>query len=257
VARTLLDGGAGITLDQTGNTVSGNVTLTSLNTAGDTLQGGAITFFNSTGFNIASASIVEPGIGTTGPATLQAGGPITETGSIVADLVVRTMNDSGAAITLDNPANAITGTVTLTALNAAGNALAAGNITLFNSLPITIADASGSTGNPRETGIGTTATATLQAGGTIAEASGAAVAAGNLVVRTQLTNGADIKLDQSGNAVTGTVTLTALSTNGDALDAGSITFTNSARLRSPGWPMAGRAGSRPGSARPTVPLAYR
>ena len=44
VARTLLDGGAAITMTNPGNDVPGNVTLSALNTAGTAPAPGAISF---------------------------------------------------------------------------------------------------------------------------------------------------------------------------------------------------------------------
>ena len=94
---------------------------------------GAITFVDSTGFTINSApgggfAGLELGITTTGTATLQAAGTIDQNGEVgfinAQNLVVRTLSDSGANIFLDTAANTVPGNVTLTALNAAGTALA-------------------------------------------------------------------------------------------------------------------------------------
>src|SRR4029077_596975 len=161
VVRTQLDGGAPITLTNTGDAVPGNVTLSALNTAGTAPAPGAISFVDSTGFTVAALPAnglngQEIGVNTTGPIVLTAGtgglsingaiattlpfvpspgaigielvsaGPITETpsGSVAAQaLVVRTQNDAGAGISLTSSANAASNRVVLTTLNSAGSAL--------------------------------------------------------------------------------------------------------------------------------------
>src|SRR6185437_10775523 len=100
IASTTLDAGAPITLNNPSNAITGDVTLSALNTAGATRATGTlgtITFFDGTGFNIASqlapqlGVVTSDGAGTT--ATLQAAGAITESdGAIVAPvLVARTL----------------------------------------------------------------------------------------------------------------------------------------------------------------------
>ena len=156
------------------------------------------------------------GITTTGTATLQAAGTIDQNGAIgiinAQNLVVRTLNDSGANIFLDTAANTVPGNVTLTTLNAAGTALAPGSIAFFNATGFTIASIGG-----LETGVATTADATLTSAGSITEAAGAAITADFLSVISL--GGAT--LDGPNNVVTL-----------DALNAGSglFSFTNNGPL---------------------------
>ncbi len=76
IAFTKLDAGAPITLNSATNAVPSNVTLASLNAAGTALASGAIGFTDASGLTIASFG-VEPGIATTGAATILAGGNLT------------------------------------------------------------------------------------------------------------------------------------------------------------------------------------
>ena len=117
------------------------------------------------------------GFGTPYAVELHATGAITETstGSISAgSLLARTQNDAGAPIILDNPANAIPGSVTLSTLDTAppfstpvSTAPAPGAITFVDSTGFTINSAPGGGFAGLELGITTTGTATLQAAGTI------------------------------------------------------------------------------------------
>ena len=136
---------------------AGAVTLKSAGTISQT--GGTITAATLTGSSSGTASFVQPGNNVTsldafstgngdfaltdgqalnltgalnagtGRVTLQVGGALQQTGAIVAqNLVARTQLDQGADITLTNPGNAVQGNVTLSALNTAGTAPAAGAI---------------------------------------------------------------------------------------------------------------------------------
>ena len=228
LARTQNDAGAPIILDNPANAIPGSVTLSTLDTAppfstpvSTAPAPGAITFVDSTGFTINSApgggfAGLELGITTTGTATLQAAGTIDQNGAIgiinAQNLVVRTLNDSGANIFLDTAANTVPGAVTLTTLNAAGTALAPGSIAFFNATGFTIASIGG-----LETGVATTADATITSAGSITEAAGAAITADFLSV----TSLGGATLDGPNNVVTL-----------DALNAGSglFSFTNNGPL---------------------------
>jgi filamentous hemagglutinin family protein len=76
LATTGIDGGGAITLDQPGNAVAGNVTLTSLNTAGSALQAGPITFADTSSFTIAAQN-AQQGIATLGAVTATTSGDLT------------------------------------------------------------------------------------------------------------------------------------------------------------------------------------
>ena len=193
VARTQLDAGAAITLNSTANAVSGNVTLSALNSAGTAAAAGpagAITFLDTTGFTIAKADATSVGVvtSTTGTAILGAVGTIGEqTGAAIKalDLGVATASaGTGAAITLNQSGNTVAGEVNLSTLNATltGPASGAtGNILFVDSTGFTIVAAPH--GQPAAaTGIvtSTTGAANLQASGTITEQSGAAITAGAL-----------------------------------------------------------------------------
>jgi filamentous hemagglutinin family protein len=80
---TQKDAGARISLNNPGNRVTGDVSLTAANAAGTLLAPGDISFSNSTGFVIASVGGggqggLELGVGTASNALLTAAGPITE-----------------------------------------------------------------------------------------------------------------------------------------------------------------------------------
>ncbi|MGE3282893.1 MAG: beta strand repeat-containing protein [Alphaproteobacteria bacterium] len=186
-AITQSEGEAPIILDNPANSVSGFVTLSTLNSDGAARAPGAITFFNSTGYTITAVSgfgigDLETGIATAGTATLQASGPIRQfTGSNGAinaqNLVVRTQSNTGADILLGTANNTVPGNVTLTALDAAGTALAPGAIDFFSTTGFTIASLGG-----LQTGVATTDDAALVSQGAVAEAAGAAITADSLSV---------------------------------------------------------------------------
>src|SRR5439155_12997142 len=127
--------------------------------------------------------------------TLSANGAITEVAVVgvriaAQNLVVRTQLDGGAPITLTNIDNVVPGNVTLSALNTAGTAPAAGAISFVDSTGFTVAAPPSNGLNGREIGINTTTDAASQHGGTLVET--AAIAAQNPVVPTQLAAGSPI-----------------------------------------------------------------
>ena len=136
------------------------------------------------------------------------------------NLTVLTQLDAGAAITLTNADNAVPGNVTLSALNTAGTARAAGAIDFVDGTRIRQ--------SPGRPGAGVT----FQAGGALQQPN--PIVAQNLVVRTQLDAGAAITLTNSGNAVPGNVTLSALNTAGTASAPGAISL-----LTAQGFTLAG------------------
>ena len=156
-------GGASIVLGDP-NTVSGNVTLTTLNAAGNALSNGQISFYDLDALTIAAQSGggvggLEVGVDTGSGASLFSGGAITQaSGSsvIAASLTVLTLNDAGAPITLGNAGNTV-GLVNLATLNAADTAPAAGAITFVDSTGFSIFGL-----GPQLTGITTTGAAALR-----------------------------------------------------------------------------------------------
>ena len=117
-----------------------------------------------------SISIQTPISGSAGTLALLAGGTITQgsTGTItVANLRALTQNDPGAAITLTNSQNAVSGNVTLSALNTAGTAPAAGAINFFGSTGFTVAAQPGNGLNGQEIGVNTNSSISLRGGDTI------------------------------------------------------------------------------------------
>jgi hypothetical protein len=229
-AETVLDSGGAIALTQTGNAISGNITLVAQTTTAAPANA-AITLFNSVGTALFDVS-------TLGAVVVQSGGAITEpAGATLAagSLVARTLANGGAAITLDQSANTVGGDVTLTALNAAGTALAAGNLTYVGATgnAVTIGAVSGGGVGGFETGIGTTGTATVQSGGTLGEASGALVTAstltGSSVGGTTLTGANQVTtLGAFANTGSGGFSFTdaqALSVTGPVASAGNLMLT--------------------------------
>src|SRR5262249_34377058 len=101
--------------------------------------------------------------------TLASAGAITQAAPIVAqNLVARTISDSFAPITLNNPGNVVPGNVTLSALNS--DALpAAGPISFSDSTGFTVAAQPGNGLNNQEIGINTTGAVFLQTSGALAE----------------------------------------------------------------------------------------
>jgi filamentous hemagglutinin family protein len=180
---------------------------------------------------------------------LVAMGPITEgaAGSITAPaLRALTKNDAGAPIILTNAANAVSIDATLTTLNAAGTALAPGDIAFADSSGFTVTPVAGNGQGGLELGANTTGNISLSAGGPLSlnaivntpnmvtiSATGAifefpagSVSAGTLVAQTKNDGGAAITLSNSTNAA-GSVTLNALNTAGTAPAAGAIRFIDS------------------------------
>jgi filamentous hemagglutinin family protein len=242
VATTQLDGGGAITLTSATNNIAGNVTLTSLNGAGTALAAGNLSLVDSAGFTVALNAPARPGIASsTGSVTLRSGGAIAETGIITTggNLVASTLG--GGAIALNDPANAVTGQVTLTSLDGAGTAIAGGDIGFANSSGIAITSTGG-----LATGINTTGTVTLQAGGSIGEASDAGLAATNLIARTLSDAGGAISLVSGTNTVSGNVTLTTMNSSGTALAAGMIGFGNTVGYTIASQPSGGAGGLETG-----------
>jgi len=129
--------GTGITLPQAGNDV--NIVAAQSAAGGMTLR--------DTDDLVIGAAPAVPGLhpaitGVSAPGqavTLTTGGPLTQTQPLVADsLTATTLNNAGAAITLTDPANAVT-TITLQARNAANTADAAGALAYRDSDGVDVA----------------------------------------------------------------------------------------------------------------------
>lgn len=230
---------------------SGNFTLTDVNTTLTTVGTGV----TSTGGNVTlivdaqqdpDLIVSSPVNGTNvmfyaeGNITETAGGSITATNlEAVAQL---DQSGNGGAITLTQSTNAVTGTVTLTSVNHTNTGLAGGAISFTDSTGFTIGAQSAVQSGAfaaLETGIGTTGTTTLTAGGAIDETG--SIVAGNLIATTLVTGGADILLDSAANTVSGNVTLTALDATGTTLQPATIEFTDTT-----GFTIASNGASQPG-----------
>lgn len=142
--RTLKDGGAAISLTNAANNVN-YIDFSSRDASDSNDAAGALTYTDLDGVDITYLT-------TTGSATITAGDEVTGSGQILAGaLNVKTKNDAGAAITLDNTSNDVT-SVTLASRNAADTANAAGAITYIDANDFAV------------TSVKTTGTASLKAG---------------------------------------------------------------------------------------------
>src|SRR5262249_7955912 len=131
--------------------------------AGVSANSGNIVLQTTTSGNLALNQAVNA---RTGSVTLSSAATITQDAPITAqNLVARTQSDPGAALTLTNPANAVPGNVTLSALNSAGTAPAPGAIDFVDDTGFIVAAQPGNGLNGQEIGVNTTANVTLQAGG--------------------------------------------------------------------------------------------
>jgi filamentous hemagglutinin family protein len=163
--------------------------------------GGDVTFSNTV--NIAGPLTVTAGLNAAGATITQApAGVLT-----VAGASAFTNQGAGGTITLNNPANALTGAITLNTTGAGGNA------SLSNSLATTLG-ASNLGGD-----------LTLSSSGAITQTG--PISAQDLVARTELDAGAEITLTNAGNNIPGNVTLSALNTAGTDRASGAISFTDS------------------------------
>jgi hypothetical protein len=99
VARTLNDGGASIVLENASNNIA-RLNVQARNAANTAFASGAIIYNDASGFSVLS-------LGSTGPASLFAGGPVNQSGAI-APITVTGLQTLGAAdYTLDNQFNSI------------------------------------------------------------------------------------------------------------------------------------------------------
>ncbi len=137
--KTLKDGGAAIALTATANEVA-TIDLRARNTADNANAAGAISYTDSSGFDVAAAH-------TTSTVTLVGGGAITDSGFLTGTtLTATTLNNGGAAITLDNASNEFT-TVSLNARDAGNANNAAGAITYVDATGFTASAQGASTVN--------------------------------------------------------------------------------------------------------------
>lgn len=141
--------GAAITLDNTGNDAD-TIDIGSRNNTGGSIAPGAITYRDLDGFDILAAD-------SSSTVTLIGGGAITQSASIDGGtLIVKTLNDSGAAITLGDSSNDFD-TITLQTRNAADTADVGGAILFRDTDAVDIAN------------VQTSSTFTLQAHGAITQ----------------------------------------------------------------------------------------
>ncbi len=238
VVSGTLNGGTNVTLSTVGapGTLNGDITVNAISSP-PTLS--SISWSTAAQLTLNAAgniSILSRISGTNGALALLAGGTISQTaaGTItVANLDVRTQNDAGSAITLTNPANAVSGDVTLSALNGAGTAPAPGPISFVDSTGFTVAAQPGNGLNGQEIGINTSGTISLQGGSTI-QINGAVgnPAAGSvsvtadtndILVNGAITSGNSVFLNATGGAITqtaGIITAGSLGVNA----AGSVSL---------------------------------
>ena len=251
------------------------MTLTALNAAGNAFAPGDIGFADSTGVAVVAVSgggqgRLELGANTTGNINLSANGFLTidnpvkgsavtllSTGPIseqllgtitAANLVARTQNDVGAAITLQNFGNAVPGNVTLSALNTAGTAPAPGSISFVDSTGFTVAAQPGNGVGGQEIGVNTTSSVMLIAGGPLLESgsisaaalNGSSVGGATLTNANQLTDlGIFTNTGAGGFALTNAAPLTVNGTvttggGGITLNTGASQLTVSSPLLSTG-----------------------
>ncbi|WP_161958002.1 beta strand repeat-containing protein, partial [Azospirillum palustre] len=196
------DGGAAITLTDAGNNVA-VAQLTSRNSGDTANASAAIAYTDVNGVEIA-------GVGTTGTATIDAGGAISQSGAILANtLVARTRGGSEGGIRLTNVGNDVS-SLDLRSLDGNGN-MAAGDIAYTDATAMDIA------------GLSTAGSVALVAGGPVTQSG--ALTAGSLSVRTLKDGGAAITLTNSGNDA-GSIDLRTLNADGTANAAGAITYSD-------------------------------
>jgi filamentous hemagglutinin family protein len=200
---TLNNAGAPITLTNPNNNFA-NINLSARNAANTANTGGAIAYRDLNGVNAAQ-------IRTTSTVDLTAGGAITDSGTLVGStLTARTLNNAGAAITLDTATNNFT-TINLQSRNAADTADANGAIVYRDTDGFDIAAAR------------TLNTVTVTGGGAITDSG---TLTGSTLTATTLNNaGAAITLDTLTNNFTN-VSLNARNAANTANTPGAITYAD-------------------------------
>ena len=187
IGGTFLDFGSNLTGFNGTNTTSGNIQLTNtgnLNITGISQLGGGNVMISNTG-TTAITGTVNTGTGNT---ALTSTGAVTQTAPIISPiLIVTTLNNTPAAITLNNAGNE-TATINLQTRNAANTATVAGAITYRDATGFNVANAN------------TTSTVTLTAGNTITQSS--AIGGTTLSVKTLNNVGANIILNNTNNSFT-------------------------------------------------------
>ena len=196
-ATTLNDAGAAITLDGATNDFA-TVNLRARNATNTADANGTLTYRDANAFDVAAAQ-------TTNTVTLTGTGAITDSGTLTGStLSATTLNNAGAAITLDSATNNFAN-IDLSARNVANSANAPGALTYRDTDAINVNQ------------IRTTSTAGLTAGGAITQ-TGAITAAG-----LQVTTSGPVTLNNAANAIS---TLAA-----SVIEAGSaLSFTNGGAL---------------------------
>jgi filamentous hemagglutinin family protein len=207
-------GSAGPLLETGTGTPPNNRMLSVAALSGVTTNNGNIALTTTTSGDLELNRAVNAGTGSVG---LTSAGRITQLADPVAaitaqNLVARTQDDAGADLTLTSPDNTVPGNVTLSALNTAGTAPAAGNIAFVDSTGFTVAAQPANGVGDQEIGLDTAATAVLRAGGALQETG--SIAALNLDV---FDTGGSVSLP-GANAV-GTLTSSA---------TGNFSFRNDA-----------------------------
>lgn len=210
-AKTLINAGAAIALNNAGNDVS-NVDLRARNATDTANVGGAISYTDASALNVAAAQ-------STSTVTFIAGDALTQSGAIAAStLTATTRNNAGAAITFDNSSNAVT-TANLQVRDLAGTANAAAAIEFTDTNAVVISginNGSGAGGNVK-----------LTAGGAITQTG--TITAANLSAKTLVNAGAAITLNNAGNDVT-TLDLSARNVADTANANGAISYRDASNF---------------------------
>lgn len=221
IAKTQVNGGAAITLNNSGNTPT-SIDLRSRNAADTANAAGALTYTGTAGFDVAAAN-------TTGTVTLTAGGALTQSGAMTGSTL--TLSTSGD-ITLNNAANAFT-TLAVTSGNNVtfqdSNALVLGTSTIAGNFSLTTGGALTQSGAVVVNGSGATTTLDVGAANNITlnnannDFTNLAITAGNTVSITDVN-----ALNMETSTISGNLSLTAgnsLTQSGALTISGTPTFT--------------------------------
>jgi filamentous hemagglutinin family protein len=188
-ARTLVNGGAAITLNNSGND-AGTVNLQALNAAGTANAPAAIAYTDA---NAVTVSGINNGTGAAGAVTLAAGGTVTQTGAVNASTLAATLTGAGSALNLGTQANNV----------AQLNAIATpGGFSLDNGNNTVLLNGAVATTNTAVSITSGTAATSFAAGGSIAS------------------NGGDVTLTNSAAKVLGSIDTTGGSAAGNLALAG-------------------------------------
>lgn len=217
VDGTILDFGHTLTGFNATNTTSGNIQLINtgaLSITGVSLSGGGNLLVNNTGTTTVTG-VIDTNSGNT---SLTSTGAVTDStaGAITTQvLAIKTLNNAGAAITLNNVDLHHVATVDLSARNAADTANAAGAITFRDTDGFDVA------------ALVTSSTATLTGSGALTQSG--VMTGSTLTATTLMDAGADITFNNSDNNFT-TVNLQSRNAANSADATGNLTYSNANAL---------------------------